>query len=581
MSAARARRHSTLWLLCVAGGLLWGGVQLGMPYRNEAFQLWPCVVWFLAFFCGLKLAIRLLEHGVVFIDWLSSRTPTGKSGTSSWAVFRDYKKALISHKKSCLLWGLAAYGKRSALFFDFVSNALCVAPAGSGKGIFTVVTNILSIRFSKVIVDFKGELVCMLKAPLEKRGEIVRILNPCGLWEDIIGKSDVLNSMDIIVDDLTRPDGLLDVMDDLNEINKQLLPEPTTGEDENKYFRDGSRDIMDFAELVECMINGYDATLSSAALLIKDRQDLEDHARWIAGVDLDGKPHPDGAFPVSGCDWAQNHSAGDIAAFTALLQANAHNILKLMAGTDTRTFDSFITGAQQALKPYAFGRLSSATGRSTFDINIIKDKKKRTSLFIVADASRPELFDKYIGLMQWVILTTMKRHPNKHVPVYFILDEVTNYFIHGLESLLTWGRGFGLRLLLIFQAISAFEKKYGKQALETLLSETEIKQFLPGQRSPRTLTLIKNLLGEQSVMSTGMARSPDRAGLQESQSEAPRPLRTEDEIRRMEEGILFVRQLPPILVEPVAYAEISPWRDQVGINPYHGKAFRKKIKLRL
>jgi type IV secretion system protein VirD4 len=49
----------------------------------------------------------------------------------------------------------------------------------------------------------------------------------------------------------------------------------------------------------------------------------------------------------------------------------------------------------------------------------------------------------------------------------------------------------------------------------------------------------------------------------------------------MQQGILFVRQHRPILFEPVSYAEIEPWRSQVGINPFHGKPFRKKIKLRL
>ena len=176
----------------------------------------------------------------------------------------------------------------------------------------------------------------------------------------------------------------------------------------------------------------------------------------------------------------------------------------------------------------------------------------------------------------------MKRHPAKDRPVYFILDEATNYKINGLESLLTWGRSYGIRLHLIFQDFAAFERTYGKTALDTLLSETEIKQFLPGQRSPKTLELIsKQMLGEQSVIAMGANRSIEHLGLNETISEVGRPLATPDEIRRMKEGILFVRQYRPILFEPVSYAEIEPWRSQVGINPFHGKPFLKKVKLRL
>jgi type IV secretion system protein VirD4 len=89
------------------------------------------------------------------------------------------------------------------------------------------------------------------------------------------------------------------------------------------------------------------------------------------------------------------------------------------------------------------------------------------------------------------------------------------------------------------------------------------------------------MLGDQTVMATGTSRAIDQFGLNENLSEAARPLATPDEIRRMQQGILFVRQYRPILFEPVSYAEIEPWRSQVGINPFHGKPFRKKIKLRL
>ena len=233
------------------------------------------------------------------------------------------------------------------------------------------------------------------------------------------------------------------------------------------------------------------------------------------------------------------------------------------------------------MKPFAFGRLSFALGRSDFNVNDLKDKKKRLSIFIVADSSRTELSDKFIGIVTWTILTAMKRHPDNHIPVYFILDEVTNYFMKGLQGLLTWGRGYGIRLFVIIQTLSAFAEKYGEYALETLLSETEIKQFLSGQRSPKTLKRIKELLGDQSVMATSLSRSAGKAGLQENQSETARPLMTEDEIRRTQNGIVLVRDLPPILCEPVSYAEIHPWRKQVKPNPFHKKPLRKRLKLRL
>jgi type IV secretion system protein VirD4 len=170
-------------------------------------------------------------------------------------------------------------------------------------------------------------------------------------------------------------------------------------------------------------------------------------------------------------------------------------------------------------------------------MNDIKEGKTPTNLFVVADASRMEAYKSFIGLIQWCCMTAIKRHPNKDRPVYFILDEATNYKITGLENLLTWGRSYGLRLHVIFQDLMAFERVYGKTALDTLLSETEIKQFLPGQRSPKTLELIsKKLLGEQSIMAASMGLPLNQEGVREKMSETGRVLMTEDELRRTAKG---------------------------------------------
>ena len=567
--------------LLITFGMIWVCSHLGPPLVAGELQPWSALAYYLAALGIIRLITGFLQFLVLLLDWQSTRTVTGRSGTAGWARKKDFKIEL-SRKNQGPLWGLNAGRDKTPIISDYASNALTLASAGSGKGICTVIPMGMSIPHSKIFPDFKGELVCMLKKPLEARGEVIRVLNPGGLWQDKIGDSDSYNPLDIIVDDLNRPGGLRDLPGDLRELNKQILPEPSDRESENTYFREGSRGIDSFAELVEAMIEGYDATLSSVALLIEDRTRLEDHARWIAGVDLEGKPHPGGAFPIEQAPWAKHHSLEDIQEFAKLVRARALNILSMMGGTDNRTFESFITGAQQALAPFAFGRIAPCMGRSSFSMNDVKEGKKPTSVFIVTDASRLEAYKPYTGLIQWCCMTAIKRHPNKERPVYFILDEATNYKINGIENLLTWGRSYGLRLHVIFQDLAAFERVYGKTALDTLLSETEIKQFLPGQRSPKTLELIsKKLLGEQSIMSANLALPNNQEGVRENMSETGRTLMTEDELRRTSHGILFIRRCRPILFDPVSYAEIHPWNRQVGINPFYGKPFRKPTKLRL
>ena len=57
---------------------------------------------------------------------------------------------------------------------------------------------------------------------------------------------------------------------------------------------------------------------------------------------------------------------------------------------------------------------------------------------------------------------------------------------------------------------------------------------------------------------------------------------TEDEIRRMrKEGILIIGDNKPMKIKLPTIAEIAPWRKQIGINPFHGKPFLRRVKLRI
>ncbi len=317
--------------------------------------------------------LRLLAEGLAllarFFEWLSSHSATGKEGTAFWARLKDLK-AEMNRKKQGPFWGVLADSNKP-LFIDFVSNAFCIAPAGSGKGIYTVVTNIISILASKIIVDLKGELICILKPLLEARNERVIWLNPGGLWEKIIGEGHTYNPVDIITHSLFRPGGLRDVVDDLREIAAVLLPEPAQSNGDNSYWREGSRRIIALAIIIEVMIEEFKATLSSVALLIEDREVLESNLRWILGIDGEGKSLPQGPMPIEQTEWAQIHDPEDVEEFAHWVRARASSLLALMTNPGSKTFDSFVSNAQQVLDPFATGRLAPAMRRSTFSLDAI------------------------------------------------------------------------------------------------------------------------------------------------------------------------------------------------------------------
>ncbi|MFK5950255.1 MAG: type IV secretory system conjugative DNA transfer family protein [Methylococcales bacterium] len=560
--------------------LIYATQYVGEPLINGQIQYIAAGVYFFAVLGSINLLVEGLTTLSRLFDWLGSHETTGKDGTAHWATYRDIKPELNPDQDGPF-FGVAVVKPNKSLHIKVSSHVCTIGTTGSGKTISTVITNCLSIRESKIIPDFKGEISCILKKMLQARGEKVVILNPSNLWSDILGESDTYNPLDCIVDNLFRMSGLRDIIDNIREFCTQLLPEPSGKSSDDTYWREGSRRIILIAILIEVVVEEYHANLSSVARLIEDRNLLEDNLRWVLGVDSEGNLLPQGAMPIENTHWARQYqNEVDVDEFAAYFRAQASNLLAMMTGNDSKTFESFISGSTQALAPFAFGRLSTAMKQSSFSMDELKDGKQPVSLFIVADSSKMEVYKPYLGLIQWSAITALKRHPNKEVPVYGIMDEATNYKIHGLASLLTYGRSYNIRLHLIFQDLSAFSQTYGEKTLETLFSECQVKQFLPHQRNQKTLEIISKMLGQQSIMAAGLSNSNNT--LNENTSEMGRSLMTPDEVRRSPFGLLLVKNLPPIATIPTSYSAIHPWRLQVAGNPFHGnKPFLEKVTLKL
>jgi len=557
---------------------IWGSQFVGPITRFGEVQLWPAVAYGFTLFVCFSFTVECLRLSASALEWMSAHTGTGKSGTARWAKYRELKKDL-SKVDAGPFWGISAKEKKK-LFIDFVSNAYIIGPSGSGKGHTAVINLIFLIRQSKVIIDFKPELAAVCKQGLEKLGQRVACINPFEKYTSIVGSTASINVLDVINDSLNQTGTLTNVLGDARELTLQLYAELTSAGGDDQFWRNGSRKLIALCCVTNCMLHGHKATLSSVALLLEGRAALERQLRSVAGINFANKPDPDGPHAFELSDWADNHTEAELDLFLKTIRARTRSLLKLMDESE-KMFNSFLEGAQQALEPYGFGQLSSAMQESSVDVDDLKNDGAPLNLFLVGDASRGDATDKFFGLMQWYIQLKLKRHPRKNAPVYFINDEANNYTIYGLTSLMTWARAFSIRTIQIFQSFDAYALRHGPEAVEVLNSESEIKLFLPGQRSSKTVEQIVDIVGEQSLMVASHSPDKDGSGVQQSMSESARPLMTKDEIRRTKNGILIVRQHRPILQTPISYSQIKPLRILASINPHHGKPYLKRVKLRL
>lgn len=281
------------------------------------------------------------------------------------------------------------------------------------------------------------------------------------------------------------------------------------------------------------------------------------------------------------------HNAEDIANFIANYRGEAARIVHLLTDADPRTADPFLEGARLAMRKFsAANRGHKVTGRSTCSFAEMKDGDQPTTFFILADGQAITAQGPLIAAVQWAAMQELMSHPNKDKPVYLLADEASNFKIHNLGGLLTTARGYGVRIHLFLQNFSGFVITYGRAVLNTLISEAEIVQILPGSREDDVLSFVRRRLGDQSLV-VPKHRGGYGKGVFEidgiDYAEEGKPLATEDEARRLGKGILFVRRNKPAMVDIPRYAAVHPFRDMVDPDPFypHGKPYRLRISHRL
>lgn len=253
----------------------------GLPnFHTPEIDAVAAAALFFLFMSGCVLLGEAFRIVGGLFDILRARTPKGLKGTAGWVKHRwQYGRDLI-------LFGWGPYWgtlRHKPIFADYESVALTIGPPGSGKSVGVVEPMALGIHESKIIPDFKGNLGVILGDALRKRGEEVVEINLGDVFSDEYGPSAKYNPFCLVCDNYWKSGGLRDVADDLAELAFQLIPEKDGISIENKYFRDGPRDLIEFAALVTTLIKGDNATLGDVARMLNDRQSLLWHALWAAG----------------------------------------------------------------------------------------------------------------------------------------------------------------------------------------------------------------------------------------------------------------------------------------------------------
>lgn len=539
--------------------------------------------------CFTKVTTYGLDKLADGFDLIAAKLPKGNKGKAKWATWRDLRKDVLPYGFGPY-WGYHQshwWSRKRAVFADYSSNAMTVGSAGSGKGVGVVIPNMLLIPDSILSTDLKGSNSCMVKDAVEAQGKIFATLNIGGLPHvSALGCDVFYNPLNLIAEDFTTSGHLIFVMDDVEEIIMQLLPEIKDGKGENRFWDDGTRSFTAMATLQSILVHGMEAHFGHAEQMVNNKKDFLRAMLWAAGrlevADEKGKISH-GVMPLEQSPWVACQNPEKVKQFITWYRGKASAIADLLAEkTTSKTGESFLTGAQQALSPYRItSHAHDVMSKSSFRFKDMKEGDKPMVVMITVDSTRMAAQKKLAAMLQKCAFMEFRRSMGKR-PVYVQGDESTNFEIYGLCDLLTYGREYGIRIHLYIQSLSAFRATYGQDTLNTLLSETEVKQFLPSTREPETLDLIEKLLGEQSYTNkTHNGQTSDLGVNSYGYAEDGRKLMQAEEIRRTDDAILFVRRNRAARVKVPPYAVIDILRKIVGINPFYGKPFIKRTKLRI
>lgn len=424
------------------------------------------------------------------------------------------------------------------LFYNGKAHLLTCAPARTGKGINTVIPNLLHYSGSVVITDPKGELAAVTAKHREERfGQKVVVFNPWGLHGLPQHKINPLQEVIRLASDPALQRGL---MDEVKSNSLQFLPEPE--DQRNRHFRDGSRGLGDFAQTTLAVHTPELCNLPEVWRMIASPQRLERAVERARQSDALG----------------------------GALADMADNIAYQMANNPEQ-FESFRAGAVQALDRYQPGsHLASAVSGS--DIDLADIKSGNVTVYLAFPQERIASHGSALGLIVNKSIAAVARSSEKG-KVLFMLDEFANLGkLSGLAESLTALPGLGVRVWMVVQEFAELKRLYGENTATTILSQSEVSQFF-AVNTYDTAKKLSDQIGQKTVKTPNinLGRTDDD-DIGESLSEAGQPLMRPEDILQMgkTQQLVLVNGLRPILSQRLPFWFVEPWGAWAETNPVEG-----------
>jgi type IV secretion system protein VirD4 len=394
------------------------------------------------------------------------------------------------------------------------AHLLTIAPTRSGKGVGTIIPNLLTARRAVVCIDPKGENARIAGRAREQLGPL-HVLDPFGVTGRPSAAFNPLAALDA---------ASLDVAEDAASLADALVYD-TPNEGGEAHWNEEAK-----------------ALIAGVILYIIAEEPPERRTLATLRDLLTGAPED---FKALLTRMQGTAAAGNLIARAA----NRHR------GKSDAEAAGVLSTAQRHTHFLDSPRMTAVLGRSDFSFTDLKSGL--ATVFLVLPPDRLATYARWLRLMLTQSLQDMARAPARpSAPVLFLLDEFAALgHLAPIEHAMGLMAGYGVQLWPILQDVHQLRATYGQRA-GTFLSNAGMLQVF-GVNDHESARLVSDLLGQETIVFETASRALDsrESGLSYSEQHTGRPLLTPDEVRNLPESraLLFPAGKRPILARKLRY----------------------------
>ncbi|WP_028747508.1 type IV secretory system conjugative DNA transfer family protein [Rhizobium mesoamericanum] len=472
--------------------------------------IWMIGNWVFSAF-AIILLIRMLSAPLILHFGSTSEDSHGS------ARFADKREIapLVRSRSGLLIGRDLRTGK--LLRYDGAAHLLTMAPTRSGKGVGTIIPNLLMADRSVICIDPKGENAMMAGEARSRFGP-VHILDPFGATSLSSAAFNPLDNLD--------PESV-DVAEDAATLADALV-----------FDEPGHSGDAHWNEEAKALIAGL--LLHSLAAEPSGRPTLSTLRHYLT--------IPPEAFH----SLLHEMQASDQVNGLIARAANRH------LGKSDREASGVLSAAQRHTHFLDSPRMTKVLAGSDFRFADLKAGK--ATVFLVLPPDRLAVYSRWLRLLITQSLIDMARTASSAAqpepPVLYLLDEFAALgYLAPVERAMGLMAGYGVQLWPILQDVHQLRATYGHHA-GTFLSNAGVLQVF-GVNDHEGARLVSDLLGQETVIFKTEARALDseKTGLSFAEQHVGRPLLTPDEVRNLPASheLLFVAGQRPIMARKLRY----------------------------